>query len=149
MTGRRPRLLLRRGGIAIASLICAVGVSTPTSGASARFAHAARCAVGTRGPVIRFPTIYAFGRFCSPTARAAPASVVLLGRIGGKWTRITGVSKQLHMLPGKTYVVKTPAIHCTAHPHSIRMRTYVALRTGPGRGQTYALTNSGIPTYCI
>lgn len=46
-------------------------------------------------------------------------------------------------------MLKTPAIRCTAHPHSIRMRTYVVLRTGPYLGQTYAIANSGIPTYCI
>lgn len=102
MTGSRRPWLLRPARVAV--LIAALtGLAISAPGASAGRAHAARCVVGTGGPVIKYPTIYAFGRFCSPTARTAPASVILQGRIDGKWTRITGVTKQLHMLPGRIY----------------------------------------------
>lgn len=147
--GVRSVLTPRRILISIAAVTCTAGVSTSAPSASTESAQAAGCGVGTGGPVIKYPTIYAFGRFCSPVRRTAPATVVLQGRIDGKWTRIAGVSKRLHMLPKKTYILRTTPIHCTVPGRSIRMRTYVALRTGPGRGQTYALANSGIPTTCI
>jgi hypothetical protein len=132
----------------IAALACTAGVTTAVSSASSVSAQAARCGVGTGGPVIKYPTIYAFGRFCTPVRRTDNATVVLQGRINGKWTRITGVTKQLHMRPGRTYILTTPAIHCTATTQSMRMRTHVVLNAGPPWG-TVVLSNSGIPTTCI
>ncbi len=149
ITGHRLRSVLTFRGlrVGIAAVTCTVGVSTAPSSASPQTAWAARCWVGTGGPVIKYPTIYAFGRFCDGVSRTDTVTVVLQGRVRGKWTRITGVSKKLHMRAGTTYIVRTPPIHCTAHPHSIRMRTYVAI-TQPPHGRTF-LVNSGIPTYCI
>lgn len=149
VTGHRMRSVLTSRGIriGIAAVTCTVGVTTAASSASYEAAQAARCGVGTGGPVIKFPTIYAFGRFCDDVSRTDTLTVVLQGRVHAKWTRITGVSKKVHMRAGKTYIVKTAHIHCTAHPHSIRMRTYVAI-TQPPHGTTF-IVNSGIPTYCV
>jgi hypothetical protein len=147
--GHWARSVLTSRGIrvGIAAVTCTVAVSTAASSASSETEQAAICGLGTGGPVIKYPTIYAFGRFCSHTRRTATATVELQGRVNGKWTRITVVSKQLHMRAGKTYILRTPAIHCTTTSHSIQMRTYVSL-TFPPHGTPF-LANSGIPTTCI
>lgn len=92
-------------------------------------------------------TVFAFGRFCSPESRTETVTVLLEGRIDGKWTTIARVSKRLHMRAGKTYTLSTTTIQCKNTTRSIQMRTTIVLGTGPKHRSV--LSNVGLPTTCV
>jgi hypothetical protein len=132
--------------------VCAVGVAAAAAwgvpaAASSAPAHAARCSVSTGGPVLKNNTVFAFGRFCSPESRTETVTVLLEGRIDGKWTTIARVSKRLHMRAGKTYTLSTTTIQCKNTTRSIQMRTTIVLGTGPKHRSV--LSNVGLPTTCV
>ena len=118
----------------IAVVMCFGEVGTVAAGASSEPSHAARCSggdIGVTGPVIKYPRVYAVGFFCSPDHRNNKATVVLQGRINGRWKALASVSKQLNMRPGKKYTLTTPPIHCTAHRHYVHMRGHASLLVDP------------------
>ena len=147
MSMRRKLSVVLFATVAIAAVVGA-GVGISAASTAYETAHGANCSVGATGPEIKYPNIYALGFFCSPTHRTDKATVILQGHINGSWKPLSTVTKQLDMSPGKKYTLKTPSIHCTAHPHYVDMRGYASLVAGPPTG-TIQVHNIGERTYCI
>ena len=132
----------------LATVILTVGVGSVAAAPADRAAPTGKCYVGATGPIIKYPRIWAVGYFCSPNRRTDAATVILQGHIGGKWKALATLHKQLKMSPGQKYTLRTPPIHCTAHPPDVNMRGWVSLAAGPPTG-TIVVHNVGGRTYCI
>jgi hypothetical protein len=95
-------------------LALAIGASTSAARPRDESAHAAVACSGYGHPVLKFPTLYAIGKFrCSTGAASATATIVLQGFEHGKWTKIELASREVHALPGKSYTVRTKSLQCT------------------------------------